>query len=317
MKKKLKTERDISRYSIGMLVSGVVIGLAWMFQHSTQSFAVSAPTIDMVTAAQTSGGSETSFNLTENNVSTLFVHGTVTDLDGCEDVAVNGTVTAKFYRTNHPSGEGCSADNNDCYVLDNTSCVKTGCSGPGDNTFNYECTAAIQFYADSTTQGPQAASDWTAKVTAKDQADTAGTLTDTIEMNTLLALNVPASVNYGTIPVDTIGSGQSLTITNTGNGGIDSKFQVNGSMICDGQGSINIPPGNVHYSGTSGFSWVDGIGLSTTLTEFELNLGPRTNDASPMTKNMFFRLKMPTSGVRGMCSNVLSVVAAGDAENGW
>lgn len=302
----------------GICVFGLMSLLGLMLLgKSTQLFAASAPTVDTATAAQTSGGSQASFNLTENTSAMVYVHGAITDLDGCEDVATNGTVTAKFYRTNHASGDGCSADNNDCYVLNNASCSKTGCTGPGDNTFNYECTAAIQYYADSTTQGPQAASSWTAKVTATDQAVTTGTLTDTIEMNTLVALNVPANLSYGTIVLDTVGVEQALTVTNTGNSGIDNKFQVDGDMICNGQGSVNIPAGNARYSGTTGFAWADGTSLSTTLTEFELNLGARTNDASALTKDVFLRLKMPVDGVRGTCTNTLSVVSSADTENGW
>lgn len=287
------------------------------FSNAITNASGSVPAVDTTTAAQTSGGSETSFNLTENTTTTLYVHGAITDLDGCEDVAVNGTVTAKFYRTNHASGDGCSADNNDCYVLNNASCTKTSCTGPGDNVFNYECTAPLQYYADSTAQGPHAASNWTAKVTATDQALTFGTQTDTIEMNTLVALNVPANMNYGTIALDAVGTEQILDVTNTGNSGMDTKFQVNGDMICDGGGSVNIPAGNARYTGTTGFAWADGISLSTTLTEFEFNLGPRTSEVSAQIAPIYFLLRMPLNGVRGICTNTMSVVSSADTENGW
>lgn len=279
--------------------------------------AASAPTVDTVTAARTSGGSQTSFNLVDNATATLYTHGVITDADGCEDVAVNGTVTGKFYRTNHPDTNNCAADNNDCYSITDASCSKTGCTGPGDNTFNYECTTQIQYYADSTMDGPQVATDWTAKITAKDQAQTTGSLTDGIEMNTLIALDVPTSINYGSIALDAVGPQQTLIITNTGNSGLDSKFNVNGPMTCDGQGSDTIPAGNVHYSGTTGFVWDSGSALSTTLTEFELNLSPRTTDATPQTKDVFFKLKLPTGGIRGACTNTLTAVSSADTEGGW
>lgn len=276
-----------------------------------------APSVDTVTAAQTSGGSQTAFNLTESVSTTLFVHGSITDGDGCEDVAVNGSVTGKFYRSNLGAADTCTNDNNECYPLLNANCTKTACTGPGDNIFNYECTAELQYYADSTTAGPHSASDWTAKVKATDQATNFGTLTDTIEMNTLISLAVQANMSYGNIALDTVGPEQTFTVTNSGNSGIDTNLKVDGAMICDGQGSQNIPAGNTHYSGTTGFNWADGTALTTSNAEFELNLGPRINDGAPITKDLFYKLKMPISGIRGTCSNTLTTTALADAEGGW
>jgi hypothetical protein len=275
------------------------------------------PSVDTATAAQTSGGSQASFNLTESAATTLYVHGSITDADGCEDVAVNGTVTGKFYRSNLGAADSCTNDNNDCYPLLNSNCTKTGCSGPGDNVFNYECTAEVQYYADSTTAGPQSSTDWTAKVKATDQATNVGTLTDTIEMNTLIGLDVPANMSHGSIALDTVGPEQTFIVTNSGNSGIDTNLKVDGAMICDGQGSQNIPAGNTHYSGTTGFNWADGTALTTAFVEYELNLGPRINDATAITKDLFFKLKMPVSGLRGTCNNTLTATALADVEGGW
>lgn len=288
----------------------------FLFSRAVVVLAAS-PTVDTVTAAQTSGGSQSAFNLNESVSTTLFVHGSITDTDGCEDVAVNGTVTGKFYRSNLGAADTCTNDNNDCYPLLNANCTKTACSGPGDNIFNYECTAEIQYYADSTTAGANVSTDWTAKVKATDQATNVGTLTDTIEMNTLISLAVQANMSYGNISLDTVGPEQTFTVTNSGNSGIDTNLKVDGAMICDGQGSQNIPAGNTHYSGTSGFSWADGTALTTSNAEFELNLGPRMNDGAPITKDLFFKLKMPVSGLRGMCTNTLTTTALADAEGGW
>lgn len=296
------------------ILAGAIVSANIFWSITVQA---AAPTVDTITAAQTSGGSQASFNLTENTSTTIFAHGSITDADGCEDVATNGTVTGKFYRSNVTGGDACSTDNNDCYPLTNANCTKTGCSGPGDNTFNYECTAEVQYYADSTTAGSYSATNWTALVKATDQATNAGTNTDTIEMNTLLGVNVPANMSYGTIDLDTVSAEKILTITNTGNSGIDVDVKVDGAMVCNGQGSSNIPAGNTHYSGTSGFSWTDGVALTTNFIQHELNLAVRSNDLAAITKDMFFKLKMPVSGIRGSCSNTLTTVAQADTENGW
>lgn len=295
----------------------LLLCIAVTLSQSMQTRAAATPTVDTITAAQTSGGSESSFNLTENATTTLYVHGTITDTDGCEDVAVNGTVTGKFYRTNVAGADLCSTDNNQCYSINNANCTKTGCSGPGDNTFNYECTKQIQYYADSTTLGGFSATDWTAKITATDQATTTGSATDAIEMNTLVALDIPANVSYGSIALDTVSSEQTLVVTNTGNSALDIQVQVDGAMACDGQGSQNVPGGHAHYSMTSGFIWGSGTALSTTLTEVEFNLAPRIDEVNPRTKDLYLKLKMPVSGIRGSCTNTLTVQAKGDNENGW
>lgn len=277
-----------------------------------------APTVDTVTATNVSGGTNIStFTLVESTTTTLYLHGQITDEDGCADVATNGTVTGKFYRTNHASSFGCVVDNNDCYSISNDSCTKTNCNPPGDNVFNYECTAAIQYYADTTSTGPNSATDWTARITATDAGSLTGSNTDTIEMETTTALNMSPNIFYGTLNLGADSDPVVLSLDNTGNSGIDVDLNVNGDLICTGSGSSNIDAGSVRYSLTSGFDWVSGTALTTTTTELELNHFPRTDDASPSVKNLFFRLRMPSSGIGGNCTNVLSITAKTDTENGW
>ncbi len=295
---------------------GLLVGI--LFTASTHSplHAAAAPTVNSVTTTSSSGGSETSsFTLIENSTTTVFVHGTITDPDGCADVATNGSVTGKFYRSNHSFGDGCSADNNDCYVFTNAICTKTNCDGtPEDTTFNYECSIPIQYYADTTTTGPHSASDWTAKIIATDAATASGSATDAIEMNSTVALDVTPSINYGTNDLGSESGEQSLVVTNTGNTAIDIDLSVNGSMNCS---SGQITPDRVHYSRDSSFAYSQKPALSTTPTELELDLANRSDDAAPSTKNAYFKLVTPSTGVGGSCSNTLTVSAKADAENGW
>lgn len=292
-------------FGIVFLVSGL----------QTDVRSASAPTVNTATAAATSGGNDASLTPLEATTTTLYAHGTITDADGCTDVATQGTITGKFYRTNHASGENCSADNNDCYALTNGNCAKTNCDGtPEDTTFNYECTAQIHYYVDSTTGGPHTATDWTAKITATDSTSGQGSNTDTIEVETLTALDTTQSINYGSLDLGAESAEQTLTVTNTGNAGLDVDLSVNGPMNCS---TGTITPGDNRYSGTQGFSFNEATSVTITPTEFELNLGNRTDDSSSITKNIYFKLKMPTVGVGGSCSNTLTVTAKADAENGW
>lgn len=274
-----------------------------------------APTVDTITAAASSGGSETAFIVSENTMTTLYVHGTISDADGCADVATNGSVTAKFFRSSLAEGADCSADNNDCYVIANASCTKTACDGtPQDTLFSYECTAPIQYYADSTASGPHANTNWTARIAATDASTATGYGSDTIEIETLIALDTTASVNYGYLELGAESAEQTLTVTNTGNSGIDVNLSVSGPMTCS---TGEIPPSDNRYSGTQGFSFIDGMSITPVPGEFEINLGNRTNDSTPSTKNVYLKLRMPSAGAGGTCSNTLTVTAVADTENGW
>ncbi len=296
-------------YIILFLCAGV--GL-WSSLSRRESFGVAAPTVDSTTVSETSGGSETSMSLIENTTKTVYIAGQITDTDGCDDVATNGTVTGKFCGA---VGCDCSADNNDCYVIGNGACSKTGCNPPSDNSFNYECTAAIQYYADSTTAGPYSNSNWTARITATDAALLTGTRSGTIEMNTLLALNLSAtSITYGELTLGQESAQKSLTITNTGNSGIDLDLSVNGAMTCS-LGTISATA--TQYSSSTGFSFGNGTALSASATEFELSLAQLTNDTASSSKDLFFKLKIPDIGVGGACSNTMTVTAKADTENGW
>ncbi|MBI2484449.1 hypothetical protein HYV71_04675 [Candidatus Uhrbacteria bacterium] len=275
----------------------------------------SAPTVDTVTAAATSLGSESTFTLTENTTTTLYVHGTISDADGCEDVASNGTVAAKFYRSNHASGSACSADSNDCYTILNGACAKSGCEGPEDNSFAYECTAAIQYFADTTVTGTHTATDWSATVTATDSLGASASSTDTIEMNSTISIAAsPSSLSYGEIALGSQSAEQTITVTNTGNVGIDINVHVDGAFACT---TGVLSSDTAHYSTAQGFSYEAGTALSTQVTEIEFNFAPRTDDATPTTKNLYLLLQTPSTGAGGMCSNTLTVTSTADTENGW
>lgn len=298
-----------------MCVVCLLVGVVFVLSTRSALRAAAAPTVNSVTAASSSGGTETALTPIENSATTLYVHGTVTDADGCADVATNGSITGKFYRSNHLNADSCSADNNDCYTINNASCIKTNCDGtPEDTTFNYECSLPVQYYADTTTTGPHAGSDWTAKITATDASTATGSATDTIEMNSTVALDVTSSIDYGTNDLGSESGEQSLTTTNTGNTNIDIDLSVSGPMNCS---SGQIAADRVHYSQTSSFVYSQKPALSTTPTETELDLATRSNDAAPSTKNMYLKLVTPATGVGGSCSNTLTVSAKADSENGW
>lgn len=306
-----------------LLTAVVVIAGVFLFvlsrsqaDDASQSTVVgnAAPTVDTVTTAIVSGGADqSSITLTEGTTRTIYIHGVVTDENGCQDANNSAVWQGRMYRTNHAIGFTCSADSNDCYTP--ASITLTGCTGAGDLNLNYEGTFNVDHYADATDSGaPQAATTWTVGVRAKDASNAQGNNNDTFELSSLLAADATTAINYGTLNLGNTSGQQTITITATGNRAIDLDQTASGDMVCNGQGSQNIPAGNVHLSFTDGFSYGTGDQSVTALaSNIDLSLAQRINDASLQTKNIYARVLMPSSGVYGTCSNSLTFVAKVDS----
>lgn len=257
-----------------------------------------------------------SITLTEGTTTTVTVTFTVTDNNGCEDIdshASNQT-EAVFYRTNVTGGSGCTPDNNNCYTMNCTQDVGSCTAGGSDLDATYTCTVDVQFYADATDAGTYEATDWTATAIPRDNAGTDGTTaSDTIEINTLTALDVTATINYGTLALgeNTGTTDQTTVVTNTGNDDpIDIQLDGYGSVDGDGKAMVctigSIPIGNERYSLTASTDWSTKTQLTdtpTTLTTFDLAKGASS------TKDVYWGLGMPSTGVGGSCTGYVNFTA--------
>lgn len=254
-----------------------------------------------------------SVTLTEGLTKNVICTAVVTDDDGCEDIAAT---TAVFYRTNVSGGAGAADDNNNHYsvncVVDNGSCT-----GGGDLTATYTCTFPVYYYADPTDDGDYEATDWTCQVTPSDGVGEGTADTDTIEMASLVGLDVDTTINYGELALgtDTGSVNQQTTVTNRGNVQIDIKLDGYGSSDGDGYSMIcsigSIPVGNEEYS-TSTFTYGTGIALTDAAVELDLDVPQQTDDATPSTKEVYWGLGMPSTGVGGSCSGTVVFTAVND-----
>jgi hypothetical protein len=284
---------------------------------SSQSTVVAnaAPTVDTVLTAIASGGvDQATVSPTESSTARVYLRGVATDNNGCNDIDTPANWAYRSYRTDIAGGNACTADNNDCYVGNTTNLTFTNCTGAGDLNLDYEGYVDLQFYGDATDTGSaNAATTWTSWVRAVDESASAtGELTDTYEYNSLIALGVDAAVNYGTVVLGADSSVQTVTFTQTGNRSFDFNRSADGDMVCNGQGSSNIPIGQVKRHLTdSAFAWTDAAAaaISTTATEDEFNMGRRTNDGVALTKAYYMRLRMPATGLRGTCTNTATFTA--------
>ncbi len=272
------------------------------------------PSVDSVITTTTSGGSDQgSFNLTDGSTTNLYIRGTATDADGCSQIDAKTQWAVTAYKSDVAGGTSCSADNNNCYQLDTNTVAFTlsNCSGGADTTIDYEAVIPIQYYADATDAGsPGASTNWTNFVKVTDDATATANSSDAFEMNSLLALDVGASVNYGTLTLGVDSPQQTLAFTNTGNRNIDATQSASGDISCT-RGTI--PTSNIHLSFTNGFTY--GVGdqaLSNTDTNVNLALVARTSEVFAAIKDTYLKLRVPNSGIEGSCSNTIYYIAVLD-----
>jgi hypothetical protein len=282
-----------------------------------QAYANSTPSISTINTAATpnKGADITEFNVTENTTTALYIHGTASDADGCETLDTITNWKTVVYRSDISGTDTCTADNNNCYQVDEpTSLGFSGCTGAEDTDLDYEAVINIQYYADATDTGsPNAGTNWTAYILAGDDASATDTATDSFEMNSLIATGVGATISFGTLALNTDSSEIPLTITNTGNRSIDLDQTGDGDMICNGEGSSNIPVENIHFSLSTGFAYAAGTAMGGVSPDpavnIDISVAARTDDATESTSSIYHILRIPETGLRGTCSNIITFTA--------
>lgn len=298
---------------IWLLIFSITLG-GIFFLGSNSSKANSSPSVDTVVTAIVSGGSDqSSITLVENSTKTIYIHGSASDPDGCGDIDTLSRWLVKTFRTDVTGAQTCTTDNNNCYEA--TSGTLSNCTlGGGDLNIDYEAPISLQYYADPTDAGsPHSATNWTVFVRVRDDASAVGYSTDNYEMESLIALTVSGSVDYGTVALGADSVEQTITFTNSGNRDIDADQTADGDMICNGPGSQNIAVGKVHFSFSAGFTYGTGDqALTTTASTVELDFPQRTNDSLISVKSAYLILRMPTDGVGGTCSNTITFTAKAD-----
>lgn len=256
-----------------------------------------------VASATSIDSAAASITLTENTTTAVVCTATVTDNNGCADIT---TGSAVLYRTDVAGGSGCTPDDNDCYT---TTCTVDGgsCTGGADLTSLYTCNISAQYFADPTDVGAvHAATDWSCTVTPTDSVGNGTTDTDTIEMDTLTALNVTATIAHGSLALnsDTGATNQTTTIINTGNESLDA--QISGTaMTCDVLGSLAATQQKYDVSDVTYASLtytLDGTPTTRTLT-----LPQRTS--TEVSTPVYWGLAIPASGVSGSCTGTNTFTA--------
>lgn len=228
-------------------------------------------------------------SLNAGSTKEITCNATFSDADGWANVtSVNATLWDAISST-----EGSVDDDNDHYT--NSSC------SIGTNTSTTEapvvCTFNLQYYANNST--------WTCKINADDGNATGSNQTNTT-VNSLLALNIPSTINFGTMSLGSTSTNTTeneTVVENYGNIQIDVNLSGN-DMSCN---IGTIPVGNIKYSSVDNTSYTSMTALTTSAVTLDLNVSQRTS--TPSTKTTYWRIQIPNTGVGGSCTNTITFTA--------
>ncbi len=230
-----------------------------------------------------------SINLNLGSTKTVTCSATITDTDNWNNItAVNATIWDSITST-----EGASDDDNEHYTA--ASCDL------GTNTSATErpatCSFSLHYHANPST--------WTCKIRSYNSTNDVTSNSNDATVNQLIALDVvDASINFGNMNLDeTSASDVSATVQNIGNTRIDIKLSGN-SFSCS---SGTLSPETARYSATSGNTYSSMTELTGTAITLDLDIAKSTG--SPSTKNTYWKISIPDSGVGGSCSNIITFLA--------
>ncbi|MFH1290892.1 MAG: hypothetical protein ABIH92_05830 [Nanoarchaeota archaeon] len=245
-----------------------------------------------------------SIDLAANSTVVVNVSVVVRDYNGDTDIQ---NVTMRFFDSNASSYLS-SADNNDHYRNDSCS-LDLGYGSAYEAQAN--CTLDVYYYANNQT--------WNATVEVTDNATWTGTNSNTTTINSLLALALPSTINYGVVNATEVSTEKLANVTNVGNVVLNLSLSGYGAIVGDGL-AMNCTVGNIQnisieyeqYNLTSSnnsvldFAQFDSLYINLTSSPVInlFDLYPRTNDTAPYlgdTNASYWRVYVPV-GVAGNCS---------------
>ncbi len=256
----------------------------------------------------------------EGTTFTSVVSATVTDSNGCADIDNEATnYSLKIYRKkpllDQSDGVGCSiTTGNDCYVgntgnLSLGSCIES---------VSYDITWPVTtyYFLDSTDDGGYTATDWGARLAVTDDDSAVTTAIDSFEVQTLLALDVDSTTDFGTLAVGATSASTEITVKNTGNASEDFMVGNNESMKCS-QGEFNSDNVKVTRVRADGVLSAAGMGSRGSESIVNASIPKATTIAESSTVPFFAFLKIPSNvAVRGTCSNTATYTAIEDRDIG-
>lgn len=233
----------------------------------------------------------------------IYVNGRVFDEDGVGTGYGDGdlnTIELQFYRSN--VGANCVVDNNDCY--------RVYCSVQAylSDTINYSCFIEISYIIDSTmTGGTHEGEVWNAEVIAKDDAQMVDSTIKETEVNTLLALQIPSTLDFGTltrVQVTNAATNTHYTLTQQGND-VASVQVSGGDLTCAVNGIVEVD--KIEWALTDvGADSPASTPLTTSPVNTNISIG--TDDDGSLSTTLYWNITMPDV-VNGACTGSTSITA--------
>lgn len=236
----------------------------------------------------------------------------------CEGVIVEydneniTNVSAEFFDS-LSSFYGDLDDNN--YHYTNTSCYMNASYGGANETY-FNCGFDVEYYANAGT--------WACSILTYDNQSNHGIVMNTTTVNTLIAISVPDSIDYGYLNGTMVSSEIPFNVTNAGNAMVNLSLSGYGATPGDGN-SMNCTSGGGISVGYEKYNLTASNPGDLTLNQFEsfytnlssnpvieeFNLDFRTNDTTIYTNeinNTYWRIYLP-AGVGGTCSGNIVIGA--------
>jgi hypothetical protein len=241
---------------------------------------------------------DTPINLVAYNNKTVYCNVTVFDFDN-QTLIVNSTLYINASTsTNSPD------DGNNHYS--NTTCARIT---PQDRLMNYTCSFTVRYYANNNTN-------WICNSTVKDTKNATGNNVSSLAtVNPLVAIKIPAILDYGNLEVNQISNDTLANITNAGNR--DANISVEGygnlsgdgfAFICDfGSIAINYE----RYNRTSvdpGFTFMTPLNGSTSMIP-RFWVPQRTDEVLDSTNITVWKVQIPV-GAGGVCNGKILFTAS-------
>ena len=239
--------------------------------------------------------------------------GNVSDPNNYTDIK---NVTAILYDMNNASLTS-QDDKNNHYT--NNSCILNNCSG---ESCGFECSFDVWYFANANTD-----LGWICYVTGTDNSNTSGFGSDAVSINTLLGVEFPDTIDFGSVGNNKVSNESSNNVTNRGNVMIDISLDGYGGTDGDGNAmncsngrniSIGYEKYNLTASNPGDLTLAQFASLYKNLTdnavnETEFNLDFRKNDTSDFIddfKLAYWRIFVPGGiAVNTSCSGKINIGA--------
>lgn len=249
---------------------------------------------------------------------TVVTIATTTDQNGCDTGLVSAN--AVVYITDATSSYNCVADDNYCYQITTSNCVKSGCTDDNDPSATYTCTTHLKYFAaptDDSLNNPDEPQKWQSYIRIYDGSNYASTISAGVEVITTLALDVNESlIDFGDqmfIGENTGTRNSTSTIENLGNSPINTDLSGT-NMTGTPSGTINVNYIKWHLANFNYPS--SGYQLTLTATSVDI-AAPKPTSDSDVKDEIYWGIAIPYGADSSIYNGTNNFTVKIDGNNWW